>query len=186
MRLNAILPLLLVLTISASAQDDPSKSGCSMHVHDPQSATSDSSQSVSSSHSHDVDARGDRAMGFEHTKTVHHFLLKKNGGVIRVAARDAADEGSRVSIRRHLALIARFFSQGDFHIPMLVHDQNPPGAEIMKRSKGAIRYRYAELPGGAEVVISSSDPKAIAAIHEFLRFQIKEHRTGDPLRVFGS
>jgi hypothetical protein len=38
-----------------------------------------------------------------------------------------------------------------------------------------------ELPQGAEVVISSADPKAIAAIHEFLRFQIREHRTGDPL-----
>jgi hypothetical protein len=186
MRLSAILWLLLVLTILASAQDDSSISGCPMHVHDAQSATSDSSQSTPDSHSHDVDSRGDRAMGFAQTKTAHHFLLKKNGGVIRVEARDAADEASRASIRKHLALIAQSFSQGDFQIPMLVHDQNPPGTEVMKRRKDSIRYRYVEIPGGAEVVISSSDPKAIAAVHKFLRFQIKEHRTGDPLSVDSS
>ena len=158
MRITAMLLLVMLLAASASAQ------------------------SASDSHSHDVDARGDRAMGFEHTKTTHHFLLNQNGGVIRVETRNAADVGSRASIRAHLAHIDNAFSQGDFQIPMLVHDQTPPGVETMKRRKNAIRYQYANTANGAEVVISSRDPKAIAAIHEFLRFQIKDHRTGDPLK----
>lgn len=36
---------------------------------------------------------------------------------------------------------------------------------------------------GAQVTIRTTNPKAIEAIHKFLRFQIKEHRTGDKLGV---
>ena len=155
MKITAMLPLLMLLAMAALAQSTPD------------------------SHAHDVDSRGDKAMGFEHTKTTHHFLLNRNGGVIRVEANDPNDESSRASVRMHLAHIAHAFSQGDFQIPMLVHDQTPPGAEAMKRMKDSIRYQYAEIANGGEVVISSRDPKALAAIHEFLRFQIREHRTGD-------
>lgn len=159
MRITAMLTLVMLLGMPASSQSTPD---C---------------------HSHDVDSRGDQAMGFEHTKTTHHFLLKHTGGVIRVEARDATDESSRASVRRHLAHIANAFSRGDFQIPMLVHDQTPPGAEAMKRMKNSIHYQYAEIANGAEVVISSRDPKAVAAIQKFLRFQIEDHRTGDPLHV---
>jgi hypothetical protein len=30
------------------------------------------------------------------------------------------------------------------------------------------------------VRIRTSDPEAVAAVHEFLRFQIRDHGTGDP------
>lgn len=30
------------------------------------------------------------------------------------------------------------------------------------------------------LVITTANPKALKAIHEFLRFQIEDHRTGDP------
>jgi len=33
------------------------------------------------------------------------------------------------------------------------------------------------------VVISSKDRKALTAIHQFLRFQIEEHKTGDSVEV---
>jgi hypothetical protein len=33
------------------------------------------------------------------------------------------------------------------------------------------------------VNIASDEPVAQAAIHDFLRFQITDHRTGDPLAV---
>ena len=33
------------------------------------------------------------------------------------------------------------------------------------------------------VLISSRNPEAVAAVHEFLKFQITEHQTGDPLEV---
>jgi hypothetical protein len=131
----------------------------------------------------DVDHRGDRAMGFDHTKTTHHFFLSSSGGAIQVTANDPGDTESRDQIRMHLGHIAKMFSEGNFEIPMFVHDKIPPGAEAMKKLKTGIVYKYVEIEGGAKVVISSDDARAITAIHDFLTFQIKDHHTGDSLEV---
>jgi TusA-related sulfurtransferase len=53
----------------------------------------------------------------------------------------------------------------------------------MKLLQDKIRYEYATIPAGARVRIESGDPIAVAAIQDFLRFQITEHRTGDTLTV---
>jgi hypothetical protein len=134
-------------------------------------------------HAAGVDERGDKGMGFSHTKTMHHFRIKTDGGAIEVTANDANDQTSREQIRGHLAHIAQLFGQGNFEIPMFVHDQKPPGAEVMARMKSSIAYHYEEMENGGRVRITSSDPKALRAIHDFLRFQIEDHRTGDPLEV---
>jgi hypothetical protein len=75
------------------------------------------------------------------------------------------------------------FSEGNFSAPMLIHEQNPPGADIMKQLKGKIKYEYAETKQGALIRIATDDAEALKAIHEFLRFQITEHMTGDPLEL---
>ena len=53
----------------------------------------------------------------------------------------------------------------------------------MKQLKAAIKYRYETLERGGRVRISMHDAEALAAIHEFLRFQIKDHQTGDSVEV---
>jgi hypothetical protein len=55
--------------------------------------------------------------------------------------------------------------------------------ETMKRLTSEISYTAEETPRGAQVRITTRNAEAIKAIHQFLRFQIKEHRTGDPLEV---
>ena len=130
-------------------------------------------------HAADVDSRGDQAMGFMHTKTTHHFLLKEDGGVIQVTADDAQDGESIRAIREHLGHIATEFAAGNFDTPMFVHDQTPPGVEEMKRLRGNIHYSFEEVDRGGRVVIQTKDAGARTAIHQFLRFQIEEHRTGD-------
>jgi hypothetical protein len=45
------------------------------------------------------------------------------------------------------------------------------------------RYVFEETPNGGRVVISSTDKHALNAIHCFLRFQIEEYKTGDPVEV---
>ncbi len=127
--------------------------------------------------------RRNASMGFDRDRTTHHFFLRKDGGVIQVTANDPADTASRHLIQRHLTHIAAAFSSGDFNIPMLVHDRVPPGVPDMKRRKGKIHYRYELMETGARVVIETNDPQALAAIHEFLRFQIQDHATGDSLKV---
>jgi hypothetical protein len=62
---------------------------------------------------------------------------------------------------------------------MIVHDREPPGVPAMQSRKRSIRWTYEKLPAGGRVVASTRDRKALAAIHEFLRFQIADHRTGD-------
>jgi hypothetical protein len=130
-----------------------------------------------------VNERGDRVMGFDHTKTTHHFLLSPAGGSIEVAANDPADTASRDAIRGHLEHIASMFSEGNFDAPMLIHDQVPPGVPTMKRKKASIDWKFEETEAGGRVRVTSKDAEALAAIHEFLRFQIEDHETGDPTEV---
>jgi hypothetical protein len=130
-----------------------------------------------------MNERGEQGMGFSQTATTHHFFLKPDGGTIQVEANDPKDTGSRDFIRAHLMHIAHAFSQGDFDIPMFVHDTVPPGEPEMERLKDKINYSFRETPNGGKVVIATSDPDALVAIHKFLRFQIAEHQTHDPTTV---
>jgi hypothetical protein len=83
----------------------------------------------------------------------------------------------------HLGHIATMFAAGDFNIPMLVHDKVPPGTPAMIQLKSEIKYAYQKTSRGGRVRITTRNPDALAAVHEFLRFQITDHQTGDPLKV---
>jgi hypothetical protein len=75
--------------------------------------------------------------------------------------------------------IANAFSSGNFAVPGFVHATSEvPGTAVMKELKAEITYTPGDLPRGAEVVISTRNPKAVSAIHEFLAFQRMDHRTG--------
>jgi hypothetical protein len=128
-----------------------------------------------------VDHRHDEATGVAHEGSVHHFLLAKDGGSIRLEVTDATQVEARDRIREHLQIVARSFAAGDFSLPMLIHDQVPPGVDLMKELEDAIHYSYAPTDGGGVVRISTQDPRALEAVHQFLRFQIQDHGTHDPL-----
>ena len=134
-------------------------------------------------HHGEVNRRGDAVMGFSHEKTTHHFRLRPSGGEIEVTANDSADAESAAQIRGHLTHIAQMFGEGNFTAPMLIHSRNPPGTGVMRRLKARIGYRVEPLPGGARVHITTTRVEALEAIHAFLRFQITDHRTGDPLTI---
>jgi len=131
----------------------------------------------------EMNKRGDRVMGFDHDKTTHHFRLLPDGGFIQVEANDAKDITSRDQIRMHLTHIATMFADGNFKAPMLIHDQTPPGAPTLQRLKTEITYKFENTDRGGRVRIMTRNAEALNAIYEFLRFQIKEHHTGDPLEV---
>ncbi|MEO7971316.1 MAG: hypothetical protein ABI698_08455 [bacterium] len=134
-------------------------------------------------HDMEMHERGDKVMGFDHLKTTHHFLLAKDGGVIKVEANEGNDKESRDQIRKHLGHIAKMFSEGNFSAPMLVHSENPPGTAVMKNLKAEIKYNFSETERGALIRISTNNPEARQAVYEFLRYQIREHETGDPLEL---
>ncbi len=130
----------------------------------------------------DMSARGEKGMGFSQTATTHHFLLLPTGGAIQVEANDPNDKESRDDIRMHLHHIQHAFQSGDFNIPMFVHDTTPPGVPVMKERAKNIHYSIEDTAKGGRVLIQTTDPAALDAIHSFLRFQITEHKTGDPLK----
>jgi hypothetical protein len=127
--------------------------------------------------------RGAHVMGFDQTTTTHHFRLTRTGGIIEVTANSADDKTAISQIQSHLQHIAVMFSEGNFTAPMLIHAQEPPGVAEMKRAGAAIGYKYEPLPRGGRVVLNTTTQPQLNAVHEFLRFQITDHKTGDPLDV---
>lgn len=165
--MKIVIAFLLSCGLPIAAQDMQS---CPMH----KKHMKDSSQRQA-----DVEKHGDHAMGFPHDKTTHHFRLYSDGGAIEVTANDGNDAANIQAIRSHLAHIVGLFSAGDFSIPMFVHDQVPPGVPVMKEKREQISYTLEELPAGGTVRIKTTDHDALKAIHDFLRFQIEDHHTGD-------
>ena len=130
-------------------------------------------------HTAEMNTRGAHVMGFSQEKTTHHFVLTFDGGTIDVRANDINDTQSRDQIRMHFAHIAHAFSAGDFSDPMLVHATNVPGTAIMKAQKTSLHWNVEETPRGARLVITADNKPALDALHQFLKFQIEDHKTGD-------
>ena len=162
--------LLFALPVFGQATKQDDMKDCPMHA-----------QHVSQSHGAVVESHGDQAMGFSHSKTTHHFRMAADGGAIEVTTNDPNDKADVTAVRSHLKHIVMMFGDGDFSTPMFIHDGVPPGTTTMKLMKAAIRYKYEETPSGGRVRIETDDPIAVATIHDFLRFQITEHQTGDAL-----
>lgn len=166
MRLFMILLTTTALAASTASQTTPP---CPLHAEHQKSA------------SESLDQRGDKVMGFERSRTTHHFVLAKDGGAIEVEATEPGDTESVRQIRTHLTQVAAAFAKGDFAMPGEIHGRTLPGVAEMTRLKDAISYRYEETELGARVRITAADPAALDAVQAFLRAQIEDHRTGDPL-----
>jgi hypothetical protein len=134
----------------------------------------------SQDHHHDmVNSNGDQVMGFSHEKTTHHFELNYEGGVIDIRSDDAKDTLSRNEIRTHLHHIVKMFSNGNFDAPMLVHSTAVPGTADMANLKSELHWTVKNTSRGAKIIVVADSKPALDAVHEFLRFQIEDHQTGD-------
>ena len=134
---------------------------------------------VAQDHQATVNGHGDHVMGFSHEKTTHHFELNYDGGAIDVRANDIKDTESRDQIRSHFRHIAKMFAAGNFSAPMLVHSTTVPGTATMTRLKDQLHWDLKQTPRGARIMITAGNKAALDAVHEFLRFQIVDHKTGD-------
>ena len=122
--------------------------------------------------------RGQKAMGVDQYTSQHVFEPLPDGGRIVLQRKETDPAGER-TIRDHMRAIAVAFGRGDFALPGFVHEMSEvPGTAVMKRLRGEITYTPRDLPGGGEVVISTRNAQAVAAVHEFLAFQRMDHRAG--------
>ena len=122
-----------------------------------------------------VQARGKVAMGVDQYTSKHQFESLPDGGRIMLT-RDPADTVGGARIRAHMHQIADSFRQGNFDLPGFVHDREVPGTAVMRARRAHIRYTPDSALGGGQLRISSRDPVAVAAVHEFLAFQRGDHR----------
>lgn len=170
--MKTVIAFLMFGVLQLAAQDPQSCPLHKEHVKDPVQ------------HQADVEKHGDEAMGFPHDKTTHHFRLYSDGGAIEVTVNDNNKDSQNLqAIRSHLTHIVTMFSNGEFSIPMFVHDKVPPGVPVMKEKHAEILYSFEELPAGGGVRIKTENRDALKAIHEFLSFQIADHHTGDTTDV---
>jgi hypothetical protein len=180
----------LVLATTLAAQS-PDPATCPMHAeHMKTAAAAEGTQS----HSDHVAANGDAKHGAEvdgrhdslvmsHDTTRHSFRLFADGGAIELRATDPKDSATIASVRTHLHGIASEFTKKDFKTPTFVHGYTPDGVKQMERLHSSINYRYEDVDSGARIRMTTSNPEALDAIHDFLRFQVIEHRTSNTGKI---
>ena len=120
--------------------------------------------------------RGETVMGVDQYTSRHVFEDLPSGGRIVLDRDDASDTASIRAIRSHMRDIQRAFQRGDFTAPGLVHARAVPGTRVLAEKRSAIRYSAVDRPRGAELRILTTDPAAVAAVHQFLAFQRSDHR----------
>lgn len=98
---------------------------------------------------------------FSLPETTHHFVLTKDGGVIFAEATNPDDTITPDLIQTRLARVAM------------------TGLDALLPLKANINYRFEATDQGGQVVIRTSDPKTLNAIHDFLRLEIRELQTND-------
>jgi len=123
-----------------------------------------------------MQSRGEHVMGVNQYTSAHVFEDLPDGGRVVLDRADASDTADIAKIRAHMRDIEAAFRAGDFSRPFEVHAQTVPGTAVMSARRAAISYAAVDRPRGGEVRITSGDPVAIAAIHEFLAFQRDAHR----------
>jgi len=122
-----------------------------------------------------MQARGDTVMGVNQYTSAHVFEDLPDGGRIVLDRDRDSDTVGIAQIREHMCGIAASFANGDFTKPFHVHAEVVPGTDIMAARRSRITYQALDRPRGAEVRIRTTDPAAVAAVHDFLAFQRHAH-----------
>ena len=153
------------LLLAACTAGSPARSGDSVAT----AATNDSAFQA-------MDHRHGDVVGADPSSLTHRFVSTQNGGDV-VLDRKAGDTLTTAQIRTHLEEIAKAFASGDFSTPMMIHEKAADGADVMTKKSSAIRYEVEDTPTGGVLHIRSIDREALDAIHRFIAFQNREHRT---------
>ncbi len=122
-----------------------------------------------------VVAKGSTVMPFDQERTTHVFRSTGTGGVQRVVAQGADASDQIPLIRSHLRTEAKRFAVGDFRDPMAIHGATMPGVAALRRNFADIDVAYAAIPNGASITYTTSDPKLVAALHEWFDAQLMDH-----------
>ncbi|MDF2710148.1 MAG: putative secreted protein [Nonomuraea muscovyensis] len=123
----------------------------------------------------EIAARGRQVMPFDLERTTHRFTKSATGGVQTVTADDPADAQQVKLIREHLTQEASGFSRGDYGDPASIHGTDMPGLRELEQGHSRIDIRFADLPAGARLTYTTSDPSMVKALHAWFDAQVSDH-----------
>ena len=124
----------------------------------------------------EVAERGGDVMPFDLKATTHVFTKTNQGGVQSVVAKNPGDTAQVDLIRKHLKHIQTQFAKRDFSDPSHIHGEEMPGLRQIEEAKsGQIKMTYANLPAGAKVTYSTSEPGLVKALHAWFDAQLSDH-----------
>jgi hypothetical protein len=118
---------------------------------------------------------GAQVMPFDLAQTTHRFQMTEAGGVQQVVAKDPSDAQQVALIQQHLQHEAQRFQAGDFTDPAAIHGAAMPGLAALQEGAGQIGVAYQDLPDGAQITYTTSDPKLITALHQWFGAQLSDH-----------
>jgi hypothetical protein len=120
---------------------------------------------------------GASVMPFDLNKTMHSFVKNDAGGIETVVSLDVNDSEQVDLVRSHLNEISVAFAAGDFDDPAAIHGNGVPGLQTLKDNASKLSINYTDVPGGAMITYSSSDPAVVSAIHDWFDAQLADHGT---------
>jgi len=123
----------------------------------------------------EVAARGAQVMPFDLNRTTHVFDPTPDGGRQTVTADDPGDAEQVRLIREHLREERAAFARGDFTDPSAIHGRDMPGLRALEAGSRRIEVGYTELPGGAILRYTTTDPALVDALHAWFRAQVSDH-----------
>lgn len=124
-----------------------------------------------------------KPMPFDEGKATQHYYLLKNGGAVEFAAKDPADTSTVNAIQKHLESQAKNFEKGNFDLPTTDKGKLPESVNTMKKLRKEITFEVMQMDAGAALRMFSINNQARQAIQDYLKSQIEEHHTGDPMEV---
>ena len=121
-----------------------------------------------------IEQRSQQVMPFNMDTAMHMFTPTATGGVQQVVVH-SGDMQQITLVRRHLRKEAAAFSRGDFSDPAYIHGNDMPGLSELGRDHVHLAVTYKSSKQGGEIVYTSSEPRVIAAIHEWFKAQVRDH-----------
>lgn len=129
------------------------------------------------SHQNMVMEHGAQVMPFDQKQAMHMFLPSATGGVVEIVVHDM-DATQIALVRSHLLQEAAMFTRGDYSDPAYIHGKAMPGLVGLEASASRVSVRYFETPSGAAITLASVDQDVVAAIHQWLAAQQRDHSSG--------
>lgn len=120
-------------------------------------------------------ARAQQVMPFDLNRTKHTFTKTADGGTEEVVVKDSSDTRDLTLIRSHLSTVAAEFRKGDYSDPAKIHGMDMPGIKELEAGAARVNVAYADIPGGAQIRYSSTEPALISALHAWFDRQISDH-----------